>query len=311
MRRAALAAAALAALTACSARTETIAVTSSADITPLRVLTEAVASPPASAVQLPRGGRTIFPRFTVVAHYGTAGTGALGILGEGKPEDAGPRLLKAAAPFAAASGRPVLPAMELISSIAQRAPGPDGTYSTYIPDADVARYLAEARKVKALVILDLQPGRADFLDQAKHFEKFLSEPDVGLAIDPEWKLTPTQRPLGQIGATDATSINRVSAWLAELVQQRGLPEKLFMVHQFRTFQIPDRERMVARPGLATVLHADGFGTQRVKKQVYDVISYKTGPVHNALKLFIDEDTNMMTPVEAMAVRPRPELITYQ
>jgi hypothetical protein len=311
MRRAAVAVAALAAVTACTARTETIAVTQSADVAPLRVLAEAVAAPPPATLQLPRGGRTIFPRYTVVAHYGTAGTGALGVLGEGRPEDAGPRLLAAAAPFAAASGRPVLPAMELISTIAQRAAGPDRMYSTYIPDADVARYLAEARKVKALVILDLQPGRADFLDQAKHFEKFLAEPDVGLAIDPEWKLTPTQKPLGQIGASHAASINRLSAWLAKLTQDRGLPEKLFMVHQFRAFQIPDRDEVVARPGLATVLHADGFGTQRVKKQVYDVLSYKTGPIHNALKLFIDEDTNMMTPAEAMAVRPRPELITYQ
>jgi hypothetical protein len=165
--------------------------------------------------------------------------------------------------------------------------------------------------VKALLILDLQPGRADFLDQAKHFEKFLAEPDVGLALDPEWKLTPTQRPLGQIGATDAASINRVSAWLAQLAQSRGLPEKLFMLHQFRLFQIPDRDQVVARPGLATVLHADGFGTQRVKRQVYDALALRGGPIHMALKLFIDEDTDMMTPAEAMALRPRPELITYQ
>lgn len=86
--------------------------------------------------QLPRGGYRIFPRFLVVAHYGTAGTGALGVLGEGSPAQAAARVVRAAAPFARASGRPVLPAFELISSIAQRAPGAGGTYSTYVSDAD-------------------------------------------------------------------------------------------------------------------------------------------------------------------------------
>jgi hypothetical protein len=261
--------------------------------------------------QLPRGGRRIFPTYLVVAHYGTAGTAALGVLGEGSPDVAAARLVRAAAPFAKASGRRVLPAFELIATVAQRKPGDDGTYSAYLSDADVARYLAAARRMKALVVLDLQPGRADFLTQARHYEKFLLQPDVGLALDPEWKLTPTQVPLKQIGATDAASINAVSSYLAQLTVSHGLPEKLFVVHQFRTDMIPDRVKVVPRPGLAMVVHLDGFGTQWVKHEVYDALSLKTGPLHNGLKLFIDEDTHMFTPYEAMAFRPRPELVTYQ
>jgi hypothetical protein len=247
----------------------------------------------------------------VVAHYGTAGTGALGVLGEGSPDQAGRRLLAAAAPYARASGRQVLPAFELIVSIAQRSPGADGSYSSYVPDAEVARYLAAARRVHALVVLDLQPGRADFLVQARHFEKFLRQPDVGLALDPEWKLTATQRPLRQIGSTRAAGINAVSSYLANLTVRNRLPEKLFVVHQFRAFQIPDRDRVVDRPGLATVIHLDGFGTQRVKREVYAALAVRGGPLHNGLKLFLDEDTRMFTPAQAMAFRPRPELITYQ
>jgi hypothetical protein len=261
--------------------------------------------------QLPRGGRRIFPTYLVVAHYGTAGTAALGVLGEGTPAQAAARLLKAAAPFVKASGRPVLPAFELIATVAQRKPGDDGTYSTYIPDADIARYLAAARKVKALVVLDLQPGRADFLTQAKHYEKFLRQPDVGLALDPEWKLTSSQVPLKQIGATNAASINAVSSWLAQLTVSHRLPEKLFVVHQFREDMIPDRGKVVPRQGLAVVVHLDGFGTQWVKHEVYGALALRSGPLHNGLKLFIDEDTDMFTPYEAMAFRPRPELITYQ
>jgi hypothetical protein len=276
--------------------------------------TPAAPVPQAASVplrQLPRGGRRIFPTFLVVAHYGSSGTAALGVLGEGSPDVAAQRLLRAAAPFAKASGRPVLPAFEFIATVAQAKPGDDGMYSSYVPDADIARYLAAARKVKALLVLDLQPGRADFLTQAKHYEKFLLEPDVGLALDPEWKLTPTQVPLKQIGATSAASINAVSSYLANLTVSHGLPEKLFVVHQFRTDMIPDRAKVVPRQGLAVVVHLDGFGTQWVKREVYDALALRSGPLHNGLKLFIDEDTDMFTPYEAMAFRPRPELITYQ
>src|SRR4051812_34830460 len=276
------------------------------------LLTAPTPSPlPRPLRQLPRGGRRIFPTYLVVAHYGTAGTGALGVLGEGTPQQAAARLVRAAAPSARASGRRVLPAFELISTIAQRSPGADGTYSTYIADADVARYLAAARRVRAILVLDLQPGRASFLTQAKHYEKFLRQPDVGLALDPEWKLTPSQLPLRQIGATNAAAINEVSSYVSRLTVSNGLPEKLFVVHQFRQFMIPDRERVVPRQGLAVVVHLDGFGTPRVKRDVYAALSLKTGPLHNGLKLFIDEDSHMFSPYEAMAIRPRPELITYQ
>ena len=36
-----------------------------------------------------------------------------------------------------------------------------------------------------------------------------------------------------------------------------------------------------------------------------------GTAHNGLKLFLDEDPDLMTPAQAMALVPRPELITYQ
>jgi hypothetical protein len=318
-----------AALTACTTSVSATAEPVSAELTSQsfagpaleRLLLTTTSAPAAPALspteqpvplrELPRGGRRIFPGFTVVAHYGTAGTAALGVLGEGTPDQAAARLLKAAAPFARASGRPVLPAFELIATIAQRQPGDDGTYSTYVADADVARYLAAARRVKALLVLDLQPGRADFLTQARHYEKFLLQPDVGLALDPEWKLTPTQVPLRQIGATDAASINRVSSYLAQLTVSNRLPEKLLVLHQFRELMIPDRHKVVRRPGLAIVLHLDGFGAQFVKRDVYAALSLKSGPLHNGLKLFIDEDTDLFTPAEAMAFRPRPELISYQ
>ncbi|MCW2778914.1 MAG: hypothetical protein JWN17_2639 [Frankiales bacterium] len=266
---------------------------------------------PAPLAQLPRGGRTIFPGHVVVAYYGTAGSGALGVLGETGPEVAARRTLQAAIPFQPASGRPVLPAFELITTVAAGKPGPDGLYSTKLPVSEVLRYVEVARKNKMLVILDFQPGRAEFLDQVKEYEQALLQPEVGVALDPEWKLTASQRPLRQIGVSGATPINAVSSYLANLTLKNRLPEKIFMVHQFKTYQLPDRDRIVDRPGLATVLHVDGFGTQYAKKHTYALLASRTPQFVNAFKLFYDEDTDLMTPAQAMALRPMPELITYQ
>ncbi len=278
--------------------------------------TAAASAAPPAVPYLPRGGHAIFPRHLVVMAYGTARTGALGLLGEVPPDEAARRLEAGAVQWRKASGRPVLPAFELITTVAQRTPGPDGRYSVGLPDAEVQRYLEAARKAKILLVLDFQPGRADVLEQVKHYERFLREPEVGVALDPEWVLQPGQRPGRQIGAMDAATINAVSAYVSGIVGSRRLPEKLFLVHQFRAFMVPDRERVVGRFGLATVFHVDGFGPRHSKRETYDLLSSKDGllpggRVHNGYKLFLDEDVDLQDAADVMAIRPRPELVSYQ
>ena len=266
---------------------------------------------PAPLAQLPRGGRAIFPAHVVVMAYGTATTDALGVLGEGTPDQAAKRLTADAAPFGPASGRRVLPAFELITTVAQRSAGPDGDFSGEVAEADVQRYLDAARRAKMLLVLDFQPGRADLLAQVKRYERFLREPDVGIALDPEWVLRPGQKPGRQIGTLDAATIDRVATYLSELTTAAKLPEKLFLVHQFQKRMLPDREAIVERPGLALVFHIDGFGPRRDKRKTYDLLAVRSGPAHNGFKLFLDEDPDLLTPAETMALVPRPELVSYQ
>ena len=317
IRRAGLATLALA-LSACSATAPAAAPEQTPTPPPVPPVSPSPPAPPSPPppIALPRGGLTIFPRHLVVMAYGTAQSSALGVLGEVPPAQAAKRLTTAATPFQAASGRPVLPAFELITTIAQRSPGKDGTFSSFVSDADVQRYLDAARKAKMLLVLDFQPGRADVLAQVKRYERFLEQPEVGVALDPEWVLKPGQRPSRQVGTMDAATINRVSAYLADLTADNGLPEKLFIVHQFQKRMLPDREKVLDRPGLALVFHVDGFGPQKDKKKTYAALSVKDGTApggtaHNGFKLFLDEDTDLMTPAEAMALVPRPELISYQ
>lgn len=270
----------------------------------------ATAAPTASPrPQLPRGGRRIFPRHRVVAFYGAAGGGALGVLGAGTPDEAARRLSRQARAYETPS-RPVLPAFELIVTVAQASPGPDGDYSAPTPPATIRRYLAAARRARALLLLDVQPGRAPFLPEVRRYERFLRQPDVGLALDPEWSMRPGQVPAKTIGSTDARTINRVSAYLDGLVRRGRLPQKLLVVHQFTSAMVRDRGRVRPRAGLAITFHVDGFGSRAAKRSKYALLHGRP-PFHSGFKLFYRQDVAMLHPAEVLRLRPAPDLVTYQ
>ena len=260
--------------------------------------------------ELPGGGREVFAdgRF-LVAYYGTASTGALGVLGEASPEKIMPRLTRAAAPFAR-DGRTVQPVFELIVTVAHATPTKTGTYSSNISRAQVRRYIDAAHRVGALVVLDVQPGRADFLDVAKSWRWALRDPWVGLALDPEWRMGPHGVPGRRIGSVSAAEVNRVSAWLDGLTAREGLPEKVFMLHQFRTDMVRHIERVQDRDNLALVQHVDGFGTPAQKLGTFRAV---VRPRKFALgfKLFYDEDIPRMRPAQVLAIRPRVSFVSFQ
>ena len=262
-------------------------------------------------VNLPRGGRQIFPDYRVVAFYGAPQDKQLGELGIGTPARAGRRLLRQAAPYARRT-RPVLPAMELISTVAANAPGADGLYRTQQTPAVINRYLRAARRAKALLILDIQPGHADFMSEAVRLAPWLGQPDVGIALDPEWH-TPGVVPGSQIGSVTAEEVNQVSEFVSGIVRGRKLPEKLFLIHQFTDGMIQGKERVVPRPGLAITFNVDGFGDRPNKLSKYAAFTAQTRgrPFADGYKLFYHEDTNLMAPDDVMRMQPRPDLVVYE
>jgi hypothetical protein len=264
---------------------------------------------PAKPLELPRGGRRLFPHYRVVAYYGAPGNVELGALGIGTPAQASRKLVAQTRPYRR-GGRETLPAMELIAVVASGSAQKDDTYSHRQSDATIERYLAAARKLRALLILDIQPGHADFMELTRHFERFLREPDVGLALDPEWH-TPGSVPGKVIGSTDAHTVNRVSAYLADLVKKNRLPQKLLVVHQFTDSMIRDKERLKRRRSVAIVLNVDGFGDQPNKIAKYREFTQPRTRFNRGFKLFYREDTNLMSPRQVLALRPRPDLVIYE
>jgi hypothetical protein len=261
-------------------------------------------------VELPGGGRTLFPGHRVIALYGTSGTPVLGDLGRGTPTQAAARLRAKLPAYRTARGPKVLPAFEFIGTVAARAPGPDGAYRTFRPAADVRRYLKAVRAIGGIFVLDVQPGRADFLDEVKHYQALLEEPDVSLALDPEWKMGPDEIPGQVIGHTDAATVNGVSAWLAGIVRERHLPQKLLVIHQFTAGMVQNRAQVLSRPGVAVTFNVDGFGTQAVKRERFRAL-HGSRPFFTGFKLFLTQDADRLKPAAVMGFRPPVLFIDYQ
>ena len=120
----------------------------------------------AAPIELPRGGTSVFPESRVVAFDGAPQSDELGILGIGPPSRAARKLRREARRYRR-PGRPVLPAFELIAVIALASPGNDGKYRARQTRKTIRRYLRVARRNDFLLLLDIQPGRSDFLSEVK------------------------------------------------------------------------------------------------------------------------------------------------
>ena len=263
---------------------------------------------------LPRGGREIFPTYRLVGYAGLTGSSTLGRLGTGPLEQRVREMERRARPYAA--GRKVLPVLEIIATIVHASPGKDRKYRSRLSDKQIEVYLSAARKHKALLLLNIQPGRSEFLPEAKSYERWLREPDVGVALDPEWAMDAGQRPGGAYGHTTGAELNQTAAYLSRLVEKHDLPEKVMVYHQVAASVVRKESGLKDHPGVAQIKSVDGLGPPGPKVNTYRVVNRTTPKhVHAGFKLFFTEDTEggsrLMTPREVLGLKPRPEYVMYE
>ncbi|RAW10269.1 hypothetical protein DPM12_19055 [Phytoactinopolyspora halophila] len=267
----------------------------------------------ATGAELPGGGQVLLPHRRFIALYGTPRSAAMGALGEQSMDETFERAEEVAAEYEPVVDEPVVPTLELITTIAHTEPGPEGAYSLTTPVSEVRPWVDAAAEAGVYVVLDLQPGRTDFLTQAREYEELLAEPHVGLALDPEWRIGEGQRHLEQIGSVDAEEINEVAEWLAELTAEHQLPQKLLVLHQFKLSMIDNRDEVdTSHDELAVLIHADGFGTPDLKFETWNRLRADApDDVWWGWKNFYDEDTPTFTPAETMDIDPAPWFVSYQ
>ena len=266
-----------------------------------------------TGVQLPGGGQILFPGRLLVALYGHPGAPALGALGQQGLQASIARARHAAAAYRPLSRVPVIPAFEIIATVAQARPGRDGDYSYQSTVASLRPWVRRAAAAGMYVILDLQVGRASLLAQARRYQSLLELPGVGLALDPEWKLAPGQRPLHQIGSVSTGGVNTVIRWLAGLTARYHLPQKLLVLHQFRLSMIRGEHELDTRyQDLAILIHMDGQGTPAVKQQTWQAIT-RAAPagVFFGWKDFYAKDHPMLSAPQTITRTPQLSMISYQ
>jgi hypothetical protein len=267
----------------------------------------------ATGAELPGGGQVLFPGRRLVALYGHPGAPVLGVLGEQPVEAAVARARTLAAGYQPLVGEPVVPAFEIITTVASASAGPDGNYSNESEVAELRPWVDAAGRAGVYVVLDLQPGTTDFLTQAQRYAELLAEPHVGLALDPEWRLAPGQRHMAQIGSVTAGEVNAVAGWLAAFTREHHLPQKLLLLHQFQARMISDRATVdTSHDELAVLVHADGFGTPGQKFDTWRAL--RVEPLADAWwgwKNFVDEDQPTFTPAQTVAIDPAPRFVSYQ
>jgi hypothetical protein len=270
----------------------------------------ALAQPAAPVAAPPEG--PLLPEYRVVSYYGHPHDPAMGIVGEHAIEDLATMLEAEAANYAAADpSRPVVPAFELIATVAQRDPGADGTYILDTSRETLMAYIDYAAANGQLVILDLQIGRGTVASEIEKVRDLLAYPHVHLAIDPEFAVAEGEIPGEYIGSVTAESITYAQQVLAEISTTHGTPPKLLVVHQFREDMIANKEQLAPYPGVQLVIDADGYGAPELKTAVYNFL-VRDEPVEFAgVKLFYRQDVPVMSAREILALVPSPDVIIYQ
>ncbi|MBJ7470377.1 MAG: hypothetical protein JHD16_03710 [Solirubrobacteraceae bacterium] len=277
---------------------------------------------PAAAAKVERGpspygeptDTPLPPDTRVVAYTGAPQAKELGILGTMPFERASDRLDRQAKPYERKS-RPVLRAFDLIATIANADPGPGGKYRSRQTSKVIARYLRAARRHDAALILDVQPGTSNFVDEVKPLERWLKEPDVHLALDPEWRMRPGVQPGSEIGWVSAGEVTATLNRVARIVRANDLPPKLVLVHRFTDGMIKDLETVDVPKEIVGVISIDGVGTRTQKIQTYDRIAATLPkPWLPGFKVFYEEDAaagGILYGSQVMAMRPRPHVVLYE
>ncbi len=254
----------------------------------------------------------LLPFRRIVAYYGNLYSAGMGILGAVPEEQMLQKLQGEVTKWQKADTiTPVLPALHYIAVTAQRSPGKGKKYRLRMPFDQIDTILAMAKKIDAIVFLDIQPGHSTLREEIPLLKKYMSLPHVHLGIDPEYSMKGGEVPCSAIGTVDAADINYASGYLAQLVKEQDLPPKILIVHRFTQGMITHYKKIETRPEVQIVINMDGFGG--AAKKIYTYTHWVKGePVQfTGFKLFYKNDPVLMQPADILKLYPRPVYIQYQ
>jgi hypothetical protein len=244
----------------------------------------------------------------VLAYYGNPYTDLMGILGERTPEQLTAELKAHAATYDSLNGPAgVRPAFHIVYGRATLDPGREGNHLLYVDDDTMKQYIDLACREGFLVLVDLQIGLSDVSTEVQDALKYLDQPHVHLAIDPEFAMPPGELPGETVGTVDAEEVNAAQATLQAFTEERGLGDKVLVVHKFVPEMVTRPELLQRYPNVRLVMDMDGFGPADLKRVKYGW--FATEAEHQGIKLFFKQDPDLMTETDVLGLQP--DVIIYQ
>lgn len=258
----------------------------------------------------------LLPQYRILTYYGQPHADTMGILGEYGVNDDLDGLRAALQEQADAyervdPTRPVKIAFEIIASVAQQDAMSDGSWLLDTDAETIDEYVNYAAEHDMLVFLDVQIGRRGVPAEIDGVRKWLEQPHVHLALDPEFSMDEGEIPGEHYGHIDASDVLYAQQYLANLSAQLGIPPKVLIVHQFEWGMIGNKDSVAPYPGVQLVIDMDGHGPPSMKLETYDVMNTQHPIEFNGIKLFYKFDQPILTPEEVLDLDPVPDVIIYQ
>lgn len=231
---------------------------------------------------------------------------------------------------------PVLSGIDLVISVPDSFPGPNGYYSHHVDADTIQAYVDFCKNHNLLLFLDLNIGRAPVMEEVNFFLPYLEKYTfVHMAIDPEW-MFPRHDGIPGINLSNvrAADLNPVIQALAEIPMKYHVPRKVLIIHQYRPSgdgtanpydagqaEIADKHNLMLDTRVDVVIHVDSVGgyvgdradkiqqyTDWVKGDMQKYANFQYG----GFKLFyhIESKTRLMTPQEVLTLDPAPLVVTY-
>ena len=254
----------------------------------------------------------LLPDYRILAYYGHPHAETMGILGQFDKEELLAQLLDEAATYEAADpDRPIMPAFEVIASVAQSDPMSDGSYLGYTDHDTIMEYVDFTAEKSIILILDIQIGYTSVKEDMARVEEYLRYPNVHLAIDPEFSLSAPDLPSEVIGGVDGKEVTYAQERLVEICAEKGIAPKVLIVHRFRHEMIRDDEQVKPVEGVQLIIDMDGFGHPGLKMDSYKIFITDKNPEYAGIKIFYDQDDPVMSAEEVLDLGPPPDYVMYQ
>ena len=231
---------------------------------------------------------------------------------------------------------PVQLGIDLVVSVPDGFPGPQGTYSHHVDAGTIQTYIDFCNKNNLLLFLDLNFGQAPIMKEVNFFLPYLGKyAFVHLAIDPEW-MFPRHDGIPGVNLSNvrAADLNPIIEAVAAIPMQYHVPRKILIIHQYRpdgdglknpydagSAEIADKGDLLFDSRVDVVIHVDSVGgysgdIQDKKFQYNEWVQKDMKKYHNFLyggfKLFYQHEAKvrLMTPKEVLSLKPAPMVVTY-